>query len=29
MFSLFMMSLMSAEAAPQEYTLNSKGSNCM
>ena len=27
MFSLFMMSLMSVEAAPQEYTLNSKGSN--
>ena len=27
MFSLFMMSLMSLEAAPQEYTLNSKGSN--
>lgn len=27
MFSLFMMGLMTVEAAPQEYTLNSKGSN--
>ena len=27
MFSLFMTSLMSVQAAPQEYTLNSKGSN--